>query len=236
HSGSFCRIFHTRWQGLHCIHAGSPVGLFQKERTWHEDKNALLHEKAAVIPLAVTLVFQQSKDKGQAYAFSDEKGRKRNSCLELTVRVLNINYGHNAQLMERCGRLGEYAHFIAKIKEFKRAGQFTDEAVDNAMVYCMEHGIMEDILMPFWAEVKKMLLTEYNERKYMRMFRKEAREEGLKEGLKEGLAQGLTQGIREGQDRLIKAMLHNGVSAEKISEQTGLPLQEVLEAGKDKTQ
>ncbi len=186
-------------------------------------------------------------------AFSDEEGRKHHSCLELTVRVLNINYGHNRQLMERCGRLGEYAHFVAKIKEFQKAGQYTDEAVDNAMVYCMEHGIMEDILTPFWAEVKKMLLTEYNERKYMRMFRKAAREEGLQEGRQEGLEQGrqegleqghregleqghregLEQGIREGQCLLIKAMLQNGVSVEKISEQTGLSRKEVIKAGKD---
>ena len=64
-----------------------------------------------------------------------------------------------------------------------------------------------------------MLLTEYNEKKYMRLFRKEAREEGLKEGLREGL--------REGQNRLISTMLQNGASPEYLSEITGLSLSEI---------
>ena len=64
-----------------------------------------------------------------------------------------------------------------------------------------------------------MLLTEYDEKKTMRLFRKEAKEEGRKEGIKEG--------IKEGQYNLIAAMLQNGVSAEHISEITNLPLQEI---------
>ena len=64
-----------------------------------------------------------------------------------------------------------------------------------------------------------MLLTEYNEKKHMRMFRKEAREEGLKEGREEGL--------KEGRNHLIKTMLQNGASPEHLSEITGLPLSEI---------
>ena len=94
-----------------------------------------------------------------------------------------------------------------------------NQAIENAVTYCIDHGIMEDILLPFRAEVTKMLLTEYNEKKYMRMFRKEAREEGLKEGLREGL--------REGQNRLISTMLQNGASPEYLSEITGLSLSEI---------
>ncbi len=60
-----------------------------------------------------------------------------------------------------------------------------------------------------------MLLTEYNEKKHMRMFRKEAREEGLKEGREEG------------RNHLIKTMLQNGASPEHLSEITGLPLSEI---------
>ncbi len=38
-------------------------------------------------------------------AFVGREGKKSVSCLELTVRVLNINYGHNRQLMSGCGAL-----------------------------------------------------------------------------------------------------------------------------------
>lgn len=63
-----------------------------------------------------------------------------------------------------------------------------------------------------------MLLTEYNEKKYMRLFRKEAREEGL----------------REGRDHLINTMLQNGASPELLSELTGLSLSEISDISQNK--
>lgn len=69
-----------------------------------------------------------------------------------------------------------------------------------------------------------MLLTEYNERKYMKLFRKEAREEGLKEGLEEGQKKERTA--------LLSAMLQNGATAQQISQLTGLPLAEIEEIQK----
>ncbi len=75
-----------------------------------------------------------------------------------------------------------------------------------------------------------MLLTEYNEKKYMKMFQKEAREEGLKEGLEEGLEKGLVKG----QKRLINTMLQNGASPEYLSQITGLSLSEISEISRSK--
>ena len=119
-------------------------------------------------------------------AFMDETGRKQESCLNLTVRILNINYGCNGELMSGCRRLEEYSLFVAKLKEFQRRGLSLDEAIDSAVTYCIEHRIMDDILLPFQMEVKKMLLTEYNEKKTMKAFRKEAFEEGYQKGYQQG--------------------------------------------------
>ena len=156
-------------------------------------------------------------------AFTDGHGNRQESCLELTVRVLDINRGHNNGLMEGCRRLEEYSVFVAKIKELQQNGYSTERAVDIAVAYCIKQGIMADILIPFRAEVKKMLLTEYDEKKTMRLFRKEAKEEGRREGIEEGRK----KGIKEGQYNLIAAMLQNGVSVERISEITNLPIQEI---------
>lgn len=68
-----------------------------------------------------------------------------------------------------------------------------------------------------------MLLTEYNERKYMRMFRKEARAEGLAEGRVEGRAEGRAEGIAH----ILNVMLQNGASAEEISALTGMSVEEI---------
>lgn len=183
-------------------------------------------------------------------AFANEQGIKPASCIELTVRMLNINHGHNPDLMAACKRLDEYSRFVEHIRKYRRSGLSTDDSIDNAVVYCIDHGIMDDILLPFRQEVKKMLLTEYNERKYMRMFRREAREEGLAEGRAEGLAegraeglaegraegleQGLAQGVQKERERLLRTMLGNGASASQLSKLTGLSITEIQRIRKNK--
>lgn len=116
--------------------------------------------------------------------------------------------------MAACKRLDEYSCFVDRIKKYRQKGLSTDESIDDAVVYCIDHGIMDDILLPFRAEVKKMLLTEYNERKYMRMFRKEARAEGLEEG----------------RAQLLNTMLQNGASVEQLSALTGMSVSEIQDA------
>lgn len=160
-------------------------------------------------------------------AFTAENGTKPESCLELTVRMLNINQGRNSDLMAACKRLDEYSRFVGQIKRYRQNGFSTEQSIDTAVLYCIDHGIMDDILLPFRAEVKKMLLTEYNERKYMRMFRKEAREEGLAEGRAEGRAKGRAEGQTEERKRLLNTMLQNGASAEQLSELTGISVSEI---------
>ncbi len=160
-------------------------------------------------------------------AFKDESGRKQESCLELKVRLLNINHGHNEQLMTGCRRLEEYACFVAEMRENQKAGFPMDEAVDNAVRYCIEHGILADILLPFRAEVKKMLLTEYDEKKTMRMFREEAWAAGRKEGIQIGKRDGMEKGLEKGQNQIIKRMAKNGASAEEIARLTDLPVEEI---------
>lgn len=154
-------------------------------------------------------------------AFTDPQGTMHHSCLELTVRMLNINHGHNKRIMKDCRRLEEYALFVSKVKEFCLAGESADDAIDGAVLYCIDHNIMEDIFMPFRVNVKKSLLTEYDEKKVMKMFKKEAQEEGR--------AEGRAAGLQEGQRQLIDAMLKNGVSVEEVSRMTDLTVEKVTE-------
>ncbi|MGN1148863.1 MAG: hypothetical protein ACI4TB_10590, partial [Lachnospiraceae bacterium] len=120
-------------------------------------------------------------------AFVDETGTHHDACMDLTVKIYNINYGHNGELMSCCRRLEEYSLFINKVKEYRQFGYSADNAVDRAVAWCIDNDIMADILGPHRAEVKKMLLTYYNEKKTMRLLQKEAREEAIKEGREEGI-------------------------------------------------
>ena len=108
--------------------------------------------------------------------------------LECRAVVLNINYGHNQAIMERCRRLKDYSEFIEEIRRNLRAGMVLEDAVEQGINACMERGILSDILSKSKMEVRKMLLTEYDERAEREYLRKEAIEIGLEEGLEQGIS------------------------------------------------
>ena len=66
-----------------------------------------------------------------------------------------------------------------------------EDAVEQGIEACMNRGILEDILRKSKMEVRKMLLTEYDEKAEREYLRKEAIEMGLEEGRARGLEQGL---------------------------------------------
>lgn len=106
--------------------------------------------------------------------------------VECRVKVLNINQGHNRELMEKCRRLWEYSEFIEQVKANLRAGLEIRKAVNKAIDECKEKGILADLLSRCRTEVFRMLLTEYDEKKTMDYIRKEAQEIGESIGEKRG--------------------------------------------------
>ena len=111
--------------------------------------------------------------------------------LECRAVVLNINYGHNQAIMERCRRLKDYSEFIEEIRRNLRAGMVLEDAVEQGIEACIRRGILEDILRKSKMEVRKMLLTEYDEKAEREYLRKEAVEMGLEEGREQGLQEGI---------------------------------------------
>lgn len=106
--------------------------------------------------------------------------------VELTVRMLNINHGHNERLMEKCRVLEEYSEMVGIMREYMLAMNDTQTALNRAIDHCIEKGILKDILLKNRAEVLGMLLEEFDVEKYERTLRLEGREEGIKEGIKKG--------------------------------------------------
>ena len=102
------------------------------------------------------------------------------SDLELTVHLRNINLGHNRTLMNQCHKLWEYASLVGRINENLTGGMTKEAAVEEAVTYCMDRGILTDFLKENRSGVLGMLrlLTEYNEKEHMRRLKRDAREEG----------------------------------------------------------
>ena len=121
--------------------------------------------------------------------------RNREADVELKVRMLNINYGYNRELMDRCHVLEEYAQFVEVSRQFMADGLTVKEALEQAIQYCMEHGILYETLRDYRAAVLGMLLEEFDVDKYERTIRKEGMEEGIKQGIEQGIEQGQALGV-----------------------------------------
>ena len=71
--------------------------------------------------------------------------------LELKVLTLNINEGHNRELMEQCQSLREYAQYVAKVREYARESDL-DTAVEQAVDDCIQNGVLAEFLRKHKSE------------------------------------------------------------------------------------
>ena len=154
------------------------------------------------IPLPQYIVFyngSQEEPDRREYRLSDAFERKQDSyCLECVATVLNINTGHNRQLMENCSLLWQYAFFVSKVRLYlERYPENLEGAVDMAVEECIEEDILADFLKKQRGEVKDVILTEYNAERHIRNEKKLSYEEGVKEGMEKGLEQGIKAFIAE---------------------------------------
>ncbi|MCM1424130.1 MAG: hypothetical protein NC415_09995 [bacterium] len=117
------------------------------------------------------------------------ENKKAKADVELTVRMLNINHGHNERLMEQCRVLEEYSKLVAVTRDFMRTTKDLQAALDQAIDYCIKNGILKEFLLRNRAEVLGMLLEEFDAEKYERTIRGE--------GLAEGEANKLREQVRK---------------------------------------
>ena len=100
--------------------------------------------------------------------------------LELKAVMLNINKGHNQELMNACHTLRDYSEYVARIRTY--AEMPLTDAVEKAITECIHENILRDFLLKNRAEAKAMSIYEYDEEKTLRMFREEGYEDGERNG------------------------------------------------------
>ena len=87
----------------------------------------------------------------------------------------------NPELLRKCKALGGYVTFVDKVKNYSKSMSLT-EAVDQAVDECVEDGVLEGFFNKHRREVRNMVLTEFDEEKFLKMMREEERAEGRAEG------------------------------------------------------
>ena len=139
--------------------------------------------------------------------------------IEVKVRMLNVNYGRNRKLLEACKPLSEYAWIVQEVRKNKTREDL-DSAIDRAIADMPDDFFIKPFLMAHRAEVKGMLLTEYNEAETMELFKEEGREEGRKEGRMEGQ-------LEKAKQAALNHLRIGKLTLAEIAESVGLPMAEI---------
>ena len=154
-------------------------------------KQQLYTESPFQIPFPVYLVFYNSmkeeperKEIPLSNLFiQNEKGLQ--PALECTATLLNINLGHNRELMEKCRILKEYAQFIYMIRSKIASELPFQEAVESAVNECISKGILSEILRKNKTEVIDVILTEYDENEFREFLKEDSWKKGHEAGMEE---------------------------------------------------
>ena len=133
--------------------------------------------------------------------------------LEMEILMLNVNQGHNPELMEACHTLWEYAEYTGRVRKYAK-DQPIAEAVERAITECIREGGLKEFLEKNRREAKNVSIYEYDQEKHIRQEREEAWEAGREAGEKAGVRKGEENKLKN----QIQKKLAKGKSVSEIAE------------------
>lgn len=135
--------------------------------------------------------------------------------IEVRVKMLNVNYGKNRELMEACQPLREYAWMVDRVREHQRVLQNLEAAVDVTIDEMPESFVIRKLIELNRAGVKKMFLTEYDEEKMKEQERKEAYADGVEAGADEANQKTAEDMLKDGKP-LLEILKYSRLTEERI--------------------
>ena len=105
--------------------------------------------------------------------------------MEITAHMINISIGNNAELMEKCRLLHDYVVFIGLIRDYISQENDINTAVTLAINHAISHNILKEVLSVHTAEVRDMILTEYNEEQHIKNEKNISYDDGFNDGIEQ---------------------------------------------------
>ena len=180
------------------------------------DKRSLYSSVLQKIPAPQFIVFYNGTEKEKdswvnhlSEAFENLFGAPK---LELEVLTININEGHNPELMEQCQTLKEYAQYVNCVRRYAKKFEL-NEAVKLAVDECIRNNILSEFLRANKSEVISMSIFEYDKEEEERKLRKAEYEAGVAAGMKAGVSKGKILAKKDAASSLITL----GLTVEQIS-------------------
>ena len=158
------------------------------------DHKSLYSSTLLKIPAPQFIVFYNGTEKETdswvnhlSESFENLSGKPK---LELEVLTLNINEGHNEELMEQCETLREYAQYVHCVRKYAKELEL-NEAVKLAVDECIRNNILSEFLRANKSEVISMSIFEYDKEEEERKLRKAEYEAGVAAGFNNGFHNGI---------------------------------------------
>ena len=133
--------------------------------------------------------------------------------LELSVKVVNINYDKASEILERCKPLKQYSLFVDAVR--RNIAVDKEHGFEKAIKECIQNDILREYLQRKSKEVLNMLIGEYDYDTDIAVQREESFDMGRSEGSHQKALE------------TAKNLLQFGLSREKIAQATGLTQAEV---------
>ena len=145
--------------------------------------------------------------------------------LELSVKVVNINYDKASEILKRCKPLEQYSLFVNAVR--RNIAVDKEHGFEKAIKECIQNDILREYLQRKSKEVLNMLIGEYDYDTDIAV----QREESFDMGLAEGEARGRSEGSRQAKLETAKTMLTMGYPLGDICKIAGLSQEEVEALG-----
>jgi len=193
------------------------------EKYIYENKMDLFSSKLLKLPNPNFIVFYNGKQKTKddRYVYLSDNMAIKNGNIELKVRIINTNYGHNMHILNKCPALYEYSWFVDKLRnkrifyENNHDEQGLSRILDEVLDEMPDSFVIKDILMKNKAEVKDMLYSIEDEPRMMKIHEEEIRNEGIIIGKKEGKKEGIKEGEQSYKEKLFAKFLNEGYTKEE---------------------
>ena len=140
--------------------------------------------------------------------------------IELIVTCLNVNEGHNKELMEACRALNGYSIFVAKVRKYREEGilkynsshttplniladssdimkTIVAAAVEKAIAECIEEGVLKDFFNEYREEVSTVAILEYSSERHLQYEKEDSYNAGYDTGYDSGSKDGHSAGIKD---------------------------------------
>ncbi len=195
------------------------------------DRRKLYGSKLVKIPAPEFYVFYVGQENWDVHelrlsnAFLESP--KENS-VELIVKLVNLNYNKDAEILQRSPSLRGYSKLLYYIrKEMLNNGGDLSTAIKFAVQECKDEGLLSDFLDYHSSEVTEMIMDGISVEEFAEIRAEERAEEAYVKGEQAGFSKGEQRGAAQEKIEIAKKLIALGLPVSQIVAATGLTHEEI---------